>query len=368
MHWEEKHMKSTFGKNIKVEIFGGSHEKQIGVTIEGLPPDPRIDSEELQKFLDRRAPGNSPFATSRREPDKIALLKSEPLTFVIQNTDVRESDYAEFSKIPRPGHADFTAREKYGDKLNMSGGGPFSGRMTAPLCIAGGIAKQILAQVDIEIGAHLFSIRETYDRPFDPVSVTAGELRKLQTMDFPVLDESAGEKMKEEIISAASENDSLGGIIEAAVTGLPTGIGGPMYDGLESCLAQIIFGIPAAKGLEFGTGFASSILKGSENNDPFVIEECKESSLTGEKKVKTLTNHCGGVLGGITDGMPLVLRAAFKPTPSIGTTQDSVNLETMEPAKLEIVGRHDPCVAVRAVPVIEAAVAIGILDLMMEEE
>lgn len=346
-------MRSSFGKSLKVSIWGGSHEPAIGVDIEGLPIGTEIDMDGLQAFMDRRAPGNSPFATKRKEPDvPVATGGVEPtapagsdtapgsatrfltvaesrVSFEIRNTDTRSADYKELAKVPRPGHADYTARLRYGDKLNMAGGGPFSARMTAPLCIAGGIAKQILAKQGIQIDAQIHSIG----------GVT-------------------GEAMEAKILEAKASLDSVGGIVEAVVTGLPGGIGGAMYDGIESTLAPILFGIPAVKGVEFGAGFKAAEMLGSENNDPFYYDE--------DGCVKTRTNNCGGILGGITNGMPLVTRIAFKPTPSIAREQDSVDLVSKENTKLVVKGRHDPCVVVRAVPIVEAALAVGILDCMME--
>ncbi len=341
-------MRSSFGKNLKVSIWGGSHEPAIGVDIEGLPIGTEIDMGKLQAFMDRRAPGNSPFATKRKEPDVpvatggiksaadvdgnentgVLRVVDPRISFEIRNTDTRSADYKELTSVPRPGHADYTARLRYGDKLNMAGGGPFSARMTAPLCIAGGIAKQILAKQGIQIDAQIHSIG----------GVT-------------------GEAMEAKILEAKASLDSVGGIVEAVVTGLPGGIGGAMYDGIESTLAPILFGIPAVKGVEFGAGFKAAEMLGSENNDPFYYDE--------DGCVKTRTNNCGGILGGITNGMPLVTRIAFKPTPSIAREQDSVDLETKENTKLAVKGRHDPCVVVRAVPVVEAALAVGILDCMM---
>lgn len=359
-------MRSTFGKNIKVSIWGGSHEPSIGVDIEGLPVGTSIDREELEAFLKRRAPGNSPFATKRKEADipipvngvsQENIIIDEKVSFEIKNTDTRSGDYKSLRSIPRPGHADYTARLRYGDELNMAGGGPFSARMTAPLCIAGGIAIQILRQKGIEIGAHLYAVAGIEDEAFDPVSVGKEDLKALRNMTFPVLSAQAGEEMKGAILKAKEELDSVGGIVECCAIGLPGGIGGAMYDGMESTLAPVFFGIPAVKGVEFGEGFHASALKGSENNDPFYYEE---------DKVKTRTNHHGGILGGITTGMPLIARIAFKPTPSIGMEQHSVDLDQKKDARLTITGRHDPCVAVRAVPIVEAALALGILDSFME--
>ena len=413
-------MQSTFGKNIRVSIWGGSHEPAIGVDIEGIPVGTRIDMNQLRAFLKRRAPGNSPFATKRKEPDlpipvagiaawgggtppeqaddprqaddhrqaddpgnltssdstqvagdpkqaddpgalteaSVIITTAPLISFEIRNTDTRSGDYKGLRAVPRPGHADYTARLRYGDTLNMAGGGPFSARMTAPLCIAGGIALQMLKEKNIEIGAHLYAIAGIEDTPLDPVSVSAETLAKLRKMEFPVLSETAGEKMAQAILQAKNDLDSVGGIVEVCATGLPGGIGGAMYDGLESYLAPIFFGIPAVKGVEFGAGFHAAELRGSENNDPFYYDN--------NGQVKTRTNYHGGILGGITTGMPLLARLAFKPTPSISREQDSVDLEAHKNETLVVKGRHDPCVAVRAVPIAEAALALGILDCIME--
>ena len=357
-------MTSGFGRKLKVSIFGGSHEPFIGVTIEGLPRGQKIDMDMLQAFLARRAPGNNEISTSRKEPD-IAIVKSglydgvtfgPPLTIIIENKDMRSSDYNRFKNIPRPAHADYTARIKYGDSVSMAGGGPFSGRMTAPLCIAGAIAIQALEKRGIKIGAHIFSIADIKDEPFDTVNVSNETLTALGQKGFPVMSEKAGRAMQEAILFSRDAGDSLGGIVECCAIGVPAGIGGAMYDGVESVLSQIFFGIPAVKGVEFGAGFDASYLKGSENNDGFYFVE---------NEVKTKTNNHGGILGGITSGMPIIARVAFKPTPSISIEQNSVNLETGENTKLTIEGRHDPCVVPRAVPVVEAAMAVGLLDLIL---
>lgn len=357
-------MLSSFGKNIKVSIFGGSHESHIGVTITGLPVATEIDMSALQAFLKRRAPGSSPFATSRKEPDlaviqegaslheNIAVTTEDAVTFIIKNTNTRSQDYQELRDIPRPGHADFTAYVKYGDTINMAGGGPFSARMTAPLCIAGGIALQLLKKQGMEITAHIYSIEQIQDTPFDPVHPQG-----FTTVDFPVFNEEAGKQMQQRILTARDHLDSVGGIVEACITGCPAGLGGPMYDGVESVLAPILFGIPAVKGVEFGAGFSASRMTGSQNNDPFILED---------DQVKTATNHHGGILGGITSGMPIIARVAFKPTPSIAQEQKSVSLSRKQQTTLSIRGRHDPCVVLRAVPVVEAALAIGLLDILYD--
>lgn len=365
-------MKSTTGKNIKISVWGGSHEPAIGVDIAGIPTGTEINMRELCAFLKRRAPGSSPFATKRKEPDipvpvkglaqaaelsETMITTDDIISLEIRNTDTRSSDYKSLRTVPRPGHADYTARLRYGDTLNMAGGGPFSARMTAPLCIAGGIALQILEKQGIKIGAHIYSIAGTQDTAFDPINTDPTMLDALKRMDMPVISRGARQAMEHEITAAMENLDSVGGIVEACALNLPGGIGGAMYDGLESALAPIFFGIPAVKGVEFGAGFAAAQMKGSENNDPFYYEGTQ---------VRTRTNNHGGILGGITTGMPLITRLAFKPTPSIARAQDSVDLETKENTTLMIKGRHDPCVVVRAVPIVEAALALGILDCMME--
>lgn len=350
-------MKSSFGKHCRVTVFGGSHEDKIGVVLEGFPQGFEPDLTELQRFMNRRAPGNSPFATPRKEPDAVEVESKDPWTLIVRNTNVRSGDYAQLKQVPRPGHADYTASVKYGDTVDMSGGGPFSGRMTAPLCIAGGLAMQVLAQHGIRVGAHISSIGDAHDTYFDPADIPESLLQVLSASDFPVISPETGEGMKRLILDAKIQGDSVGGIVEACAIGVPAGLGGAMFDGVESALSPILFGIPGVKGLEFGTGFAAATLRGSENNDPFIVEN---------NQIRTVTNHHGGVLGGITSGMPLVLRVAFKPTPSIAMAQQSVNLLTLEPETLTIAGRHDPCIVLRAVPVVEAAIAIGLLDLLLE--
>lgn len=349
-------MSSSFGQNIRITIFGQSHSEAIGMTLEGIPAGNVIDFEELDKFLGRRAPGKNAYSTPRKEADKPNFLCGvvgdttcgTPITAIIKNGDCHSSDYEILKRIPRPGHADFTAEVKYGGFQDYAGGGHFSGRMTAPLCIGGGIVKQILEDMGITIITRIKSIGNIED---------VGELTESTAdKDFPVVDDNAGIKMKEYIAAKSSEGDSVGGIVECAVCGLPVGVGDPMFDGMESRIAGIVFGIPAVKGVEFGNGFDCTRLTGSENNDPFIFED-------GE--VKTVSNNCGGILGGITDGMPLTFKVAFKPTPSIAKEQRSVNLETKENTVISVPGRHDPCIVPRAVPVVEAAAALAIYDAML---
>ena len=357
-------MSSEFGKIPRIRIFGQPHGGAVGVVAAGRPAGEEIDLEELQRFLDRRRPGGSPLSTARKETDIPEFLSGleggktcgAPLCAVIRNADQRSGDYGELADKPRPGHADFTAWAKWGGHADMRGGGHFSGRLTAPLCVAGGIAKQILARRGIFVGAHLAAVAGICDRPF-PLHPSRELFDEIAARPFPVLDEEAGERMRAAILEAKGDLDSVGGIIECAAAGLPPGLGEPMFGGIENRLAAALFGIPAVKGLEFGEGFRAAALRGSENNDPFAVEN---------GRVRAESNRAGGILGGITTGMPLVLRAAVKPTPSIGRAQRTVCLSAMEPAELTIHGRHDPCVAHRAVPVVEAVTAAVLLDLLLE--
>ena len=356
-------MSSIYHGHLTVSIFGQSHGPAVGVTIDGLPAGQPVDLAALQAFLDRRAPGRDDWSTPRREADAPEFLSGlsegrtcgAPLTAVIRNTNTRSGDYANLRDVPRPGHADYTAQVKYSGFQDPAGGGHFSGRLTAPLCIAGGICKQLLARAGIAVGAHIAAIGGAADRSFDPVD--PGDVTLPGKKTFPVLDEAAGAAMRAVIHRARAEQDSVGGVIECAVTGLPAGLGDPMLDGMENRIARLVFAIPAVKGVEFGAGFAAAGMRGSENNDPFIIED---------GRVRTRTNHAGGILGGITNGMPLLFRAAVKPTPSIARPQDSVSLSRMEAARLEIKGRHDPCIVPRAVPVVEAAAAIAVYDAWLE--
>ncbi len=354
-------MSSTYGQMIKLSIFGQSHGAAIGMTLDGVPAGLSVDLDELQRFLKRRAPGQNDFSTPRKEDDAPEFLSGlldgytcgAPITAIIKNTNTRSVDYKNLMDCPRPGHADYTAQVKYGGYQDLSGGGHFSGRLTAPLCIAGGLCKQWLDAQGIQIGAHIANIAGISDTPFFPVSPQLAQVG----VDFPVISKEAGAIMRRAIQDAKADCDSVGGIVECAVTGLPVGLGEPMFGGMEGRIAQMVYGIPAVKGVEFGAGFGTAKLRGSQNNDPYIIED---------GIVKTQTNHAGGILGGITNGMPLILRAAFKPTPSISRPQTSVSLGHMEQKELIVKGRHDPCIVPRAVPVVEAAVAIAIYDAFLE--
>ena len=357
-------MSSEFGNLLKVSVFGQSHGKAIGVVVDGLPAGEAIDLEELDRFLDRRRTGKNRLSTARKESDVPVFLSGlengvtcgAPLCAVIENSDQHSSDYRELRDKPRPGHADYTAYVKWKGQADMRGGGHFSGRLTAPLCVAGGIARQILARRGVYVGAHLWSVGTERDTPF-PLRPTRELFEAVAAKPFPVLDDQAGERMQSLILEARQAQDSVGGVIECAATGMPAGLGDPMFGGVENRLASALFGIPAVKGVEFGDGFAAARAHGSENNDPFIMEG---------GRVAAETNHAGGILGGITSGMPLVLRTAMKPTPSIARPQRTVSLSAGADTELVIHGRHDPCIAHRAVPVVEAVTAAVLLDLLLE--
>ena len=330
-------MKNKYGENFRIEIFGASHASEIGVVIEGIPAGSVIDMATLQEFMNRRAPGRDEFSTPRKEPDCPEFVSGMVdgvadggvVKAIIRNTNVRSHDYE--NSIPRPGHADYPASVKFGPQYSFAGGGPFSGRMTAPLCIAGGIAKQLLSRHGVSVNA---------------IATRIGG-------------ETEVEQMKDAIRSAKAEGDSVGGIVECEVRGLPAGIGNHMFQGMENRIAQAAFGIPAVKGIEFGAGFAVADMKGSENNDEYMVVD---------GAVRTRTNHAGGILGGMTNGEPVVFRVALKPTPSIFKPQRSVDLKTLEEVEFSVRGRHDPCVVLRAVPCVEAAAAIAVYDAMLEAD
>ena len=353
-------MSSTYGENLKLSIFGQSHGAAIGMTLDGIPAGLPVDLEKLQQFLNRRAPGQNDWSTPRKEEDRPEILSGivdgftcgAPIAAIIRNKNTRSGDYDNLKDVPRPGHADYTAQVKYGGFQDAAGGGHFSGRLTAPLCIAGGMCKQWLEEMGIRIGAHIVFLGGITDSAFDPVDP---EIKYVHDR-FPVLSVTASQAMRKRIEEVRTVNDSIGGEIECAITGIPAGLGEPMFGGVESRIAQIVYGIPAVKSLEFGAGKQVSYNLGSKMNDAFTV---------GNGIIKTATNNCGGILGGITNGMPILFRAAIKPTPSIAKPQKSVNLKTMEEVTLEIKGRHDPCIVPRAVPVVEAAAAIAIYDLIL---
>ncbi len=358
-------MSYSIGENIKVTVFGQSHSEKMGVVIENLPAGFKIDEEKLAQFMARRAPGNDEFSTTRKEGDKVnfvsgladGIVCGAPLTAIIENTNTRSKDYENLKDIPRPSHADYAAWAKFGDARDVSGGGQFSGRLTANICIAGGICKQLLEEKGIYIGSHISSIGGICDDLFDPCLVTEKDFPVKKA--FPVLNDKKGELMQEEIRKAKLSADSIGGSVECAVCNMPKGFGDALFGGLEGKISQAVFGIPAVKGIEFGNGFLCTKLLGSQNNDPFEIGE--------DGKIRTSTNNHGGILGGISSGMPIIFNVAFKPTPSIGQKQKSVSLSKMEETELVISGRHDPCIVKRAAVCVEAAAAIVIADMLRKE-
>ncbi|MCF0228727.1 MAG: chorismate synthase [Parasporobacterium sp.] len=349
-------MSSSYGENIKINIFGQSHSPAIGVTVEGIPGGKVIDMDRLSEFMRRRAPGQNEYSTPRKEkdiPDFISGIVGNttcgvPLTALIYNTDTRSKDYSELKIKPRPGHADYTAEVRYNGAQDFAGGGHFSGRLTAPLCIAGGIVKQLLEAEGIEVRARIYSIAGVRDQ---------GDFTEtLDKKPFPTVSDAQGELMRQRIAEARADGDSVGGIVECIVDHIPAGLGDPMFGGMENRISSIVFGIPAVKGIEFGIGFEAAELTGSQNNDPFDIEN---------GRVVTVGNNAGGIAGGITNGMPIVFRVAFKPTPSIGKEQQTVDLTKMEKTVLRVHGRHDPCIVPRAVPCVEAAAAIAVYDALL---
>ncbi|WP_343286351.1 MULTISPECIES: chorismate synthase [unclassified Flavonifractor] len=336
-------------------IFGESHGPAIGVVLEGVPAGLELDLEQVQKELDRRKPGQDPTATARKESDLVEVLSGvfegkttgAPLAMVIRNSDQHSKDYESIRYTPRPSHGDYAGFIKSRGCLDYRGGGHFSGRLTAPLVAAGAVAKQVLAGRGVQVGAHISSIYGICDAALEDPE----ELKAVAAKSFPVLNDSKGEEMRQAILEAKEEQDSVGGAIECAVTGLPAGLGAPDFGcNVEGIFSQYLFAVPAVKGIEFGAGVAFSLMRGSEANDPFAVED---------GKVVTKTNHAGGINGGITNGMPVTFEVTIRPTPSISLPQESVDLRTGEETEIEIHGRHDPCIVPRAVPVIEAAAALA---------
>lgn len=357
-------MSSVIGEKIKVSIFGESHGEAIGCVIDGLPAGVKLDMDEIYKDMSRRAPGNDKTATPRLEKDIPHILSGvldnvttgAPLSMIIENTNTKSGDYANVQLVPRPSHSDYPAYVKYDGNNDIRGGGHFSGRLTAPLVFAGAVAKQILAEKGVTIGAHISQIGNAKDTKADYNNISKELLESLTNKTFSVIDDSIENVMREEVEKARTSLDSVGGMIECFAIGLPVGVGGNMFDTVEGKLAGILFGVPAVKGVQFGLGFDFAFENASKVNDGYEIKD---------GKVATLSNNNGGVLGGMTSGAPLVVSVAIKPTPSISQSQKSVNLSTLENETLEIHGRHDPCIVPRAVPVIESAVALGLLDLMI---
>ncbi|MGO0882572.1 chorismate synthase [Clostridioides difficile] len=356
-------MSGIWGNNLKISIFGESHGNAIGINIDGLPAGIELDLDKIDKEMKRRAPGKSSISTSRNESDIPEILSGyfdgkttgTPLCAIIRNSDTRSKDYGEVKNLMRPGHADYTGHIKYSGFNDYRGGGHFSGRITAPLVFCGAICKQILSKEGIEIGAHIKKIKNIEDKSFNYVDISKKELLNLQNLELPLLDLSKEEAIKNTILDAKNQGDSVGGIIECAVVGIDIGIGNPFFDSVESTLSHLLFSVPSIKGVEFGLGFDITDMYGSQSNDEMYYD--------GDT-VKSKTNNNGGIVGGITTGMPIIFKVAIKPTPSISKQQNTVNIKDKKDDVLAIKGRHDPCIVQRAIPVIEAVTAIGIFDLM----
>lgn len=353
-------MSNLLGDSYRLMVFGQSHSPMIGGVIEGVPAGVKPDMDFVQAFMARRAPGGA-LSTARREADAPEIVSGlnewgrtcgAPLTFLIRNADHHSADYSNLRDVPRPGHADYTAAVKFGGENDIRGGGQFSGRLTAPLCFAGALAMQLLQEKGVRVKARVMRVAGIQDAPVD---LANPELDAISDGVLPCVDPDAAAHMAEAIEAARADGDSVGGVVECFATGVPAGLGEPMFDGVENRLARALFGIPAVRGVAFGLGFEAAELRGSQHNDAFHMDA---------GRIVTDTNRHGGVLGGITSGMPIAVRVAFKPTPSIALEQQSVSLSRREDAPLHIRGRHDPCVVPRAVPVVEAVVACVLYDMM----
>lgn len=359
-------MSGTWGNNLEISIFGESHGKAIGVVVNGIEPGIEIDMQAIEKEMERRAPGRNRLSTTRKEADKPVILSGifegkttgAPISMMIENADTRSKDYSRTKDLMRPGHSDYPGFVKYKGFNDYRGGGHFSGRITAPLVFVGAMAKQILSSKGIKVGAHIKSIADIEDEFFDDISINEATLESLLEKELPVLDDSKIEDMKNKILEAKSNLDSVGGVIETAIIGLEAGIGDPFFDSLESRIASLAFSVPAVKGIEFGKGFNITKMKGSQANDEYYVED---------GKIKTYSNNNGGITGGISNGMPIIHRVAIKPTASISRDQRTVNIETMQNEIIQIHGRHDPCIVQRALVVIETISAIAVLDALMDK-
>lgn len=360
-------MSGIWGKNVKISIFGESHGAAIGVTIDGLPAGIELDLDYINLEMQRRAPGKNKMSTARKEGDQFEILSGyfngkttgTPLCSIIRNSNQKSQDYDKIKSIIRPSHGDYPGHIKYDGHNDYRGGGHFSGRITAPLVFAGALAKYILEKEGILVASHIKSIENVEAENLDYVNIDREVIKKIKHKEIPVIDERIGEQMREAIHEAKQDGDSVGGIIEGMVLDIDPGLGAPFFDSIESKLSHALFSIPGVKGIEFGLGFEISKLRGSQANDEYYIED---------EVIKTYSNNNGGVTGGITNGMPIIFRVAMKPTPSISKPQRTVDISTMKNTEIEVHGRHDPCIVQRAVPVVEAACALTILDFFLEKE
>lgn len=359
-------MSGTWGNNLEISIFGESHGNAIGVVINGIESGFSIDMDQINIEMQRRAPGRDKLSTPRKEGDSPVILSGifegkttgTPIAMMIQNGDTRSKDYSKTKDLMRPGHADYPGYVKYKSFNDYRGGGHFSGRITAPLVFAGAIAKQVLHAKGIKVGAHIKSVGNIEDEFFDGITINEKIIDSLLLKELPVLDDSKIEEIKNEILEAKKEFNSVGGVIETAIIGLEAGVGAPFFDSLESTIASLAFSVPAVKGIEFGAGFKFAKMTGKDANDEYYIED---------GAIKTFTNNNGGITGGISNGMPVIHRVCIKPTASISREQRTININTLENDILKIEGRHDPCIVQRAIVVIEAISAIAVLELLMEK-
>ena len=358
-------MSGIYGMNIKMSIYGESHGKAVGVVLDGLPPGLALDEEAIASEMARRAPGQSALTTARKESDAVEIQSGffngfttgTPLCARIANSDQHSKDYSILKDKMRPGHGDYAGNVRYQGYNDYRGGGHFSARLTAPLVFAGALAKQALAQYGITVGAHILRIHDIVEPSFNPLGESEATLKAIDSKAFPVINDAIGAQMQNCILTAKGVLNSVGGVIELMAINLPAGLGAPYFDSVESRLSQILFSVPAVKGIEFGEGFGFAQLTGAEANDQMHYED---------GKVRCFTNHNGGITGGLTNGMPLLFRVAMKPTPSISREQKTVSLAEQSDTTLTIVGRHDPCIVQRAVPVIEAVTAWTLWDLLIE--
>lgn len=357
-------MSSCFGQYLKLSLFGQSHGEAIGITLDGFPAGMTVDESRLQAEMARRAPGQSAMTTSRREADQPEILSGilngvttgQPICAIIRNTNTRSRDYGDGVDLVRPGHADYTGHVRYFGFEDWRGGGHFSGRLTAPIVFAGALCSQWLEQQGVKIACHIQQLGDVRDGSFMEEDPTA-DYGYLKQMHLPVLTTGLDAAMEQTVLRAREAEDSVGGVLECMITGLPAGLGAPFFDSVESVLSHLLFSVPAVKGVAFGEGFGFAALRGSQANDAFRMEN---------GRVVTVSNHAGGINGGISNGMPVIFRCVVRATPSIAQKQQTVSLRSGEDASLEIHGRHDPCILPRAVPVIEAVAAIGVMELWKE--
>lgn len=359
-------MSGIWGNNLEVSIFGESHGRAIGITINGLPPGLEIDMDAVLIEMARRAPGRNELTTPRKEKDEPDIVSGfldgkttgSPLTALIWNTNTRSKDYSQMKRLMRPGQADYPGKMRYDGYNDYRGSGHFSGRITAPLVFAGAIAQQWLEQKGVTIGSHVKSIGNVEDEYFEEQNnVTIDQVNQMKQDQLPLFNDTKRKEMEQVIVDAKEDKDSVGGIVETFVLGVDAGYGNPFFDSVESTIAHLVFAVPATKGVEFGAGFEITRMLGSEANDGYYYDE--------NDQIKTRTNNNGGILGGITYGMPIVFRTAIKPPASIEKKQETIDIESEESADLEVHGRHDPCIVPRVLPVLEAITAIGLMDLML---